>query len=155
MSEVRSRSQEDPMPEEQRLRGVTPRPRSGAGTVEKSYPSPRSGGAAGRSYPTSEVRGSSREELPTSDVRGGGREELPRVRTQGRLPAWKTNPTSKELRLCSTRVPRGVIYPTLKVRKDGSEEIPFVQGKEQRLCFAGAAMKRYPMPKVRQTQVRR
>ena len=42
----------------------------------------------------------------------------------------------------------------LKVRKGGSEEIPFVQGKEQRLCFAGATVKRYPMPKVRETQVR-
>ena len=29
-----------------------------------------------------------------------------------------------------------------------------VQGKEQQLCFAGAAMKRYPTPKVRETQVR-
>ena len=29
-----------------------------------------------------------------------------------------------------------------------------VQGKEQRLCFAGAAVKRYPTPKVRETQVR-
>ena len=28
-----------------------------------------------------------------------------------------------------------------------------VQGKEQRLRFAGAAVKRYPMPKVRETQV--
>ena len=27
--------------------------------------------------------------------------------------------------------------------------------KEQWLCFAGAAVKRYPMPKVRETQVRR
>ena len=34
------------------------------------------------------------------------------------------------------------------------EEIPLIQGKEQRLCFAGAAMKKYPMPKVRETQVR-
>ena len=32
----------------------------------------------------------------------------------------------------------------LKVRKGGSEEIPLVQGKEQWLCFAGAAMKTYP-----------
>ena len=31
------------------------------------------------------------------------------------------------------------------------EEIPLIQGKEQQLCFAGAAMKRYPMPKVRET----
>ena len=42
----------------------------------------------------------------------------------------------------------------MKIRKGSGEEIPFVQGKEQRLRFAGAAMKRYPMPKVRETQVR-
>ena len=35
------------------------------------------------------------------------------------------------------------------------EEIPLVQGKEQRLRFAGAAVKRYPTSKVRETQVRR
>ena len=35
------------------------------------------------------------------------------------------------------------------------KEIPLVQGKEQQLCFAGAAMKRYTMSKVRETQVRR
>ena len=40
----------------------------------------------------------------------------------------------------------------LNIRKNGSEEIPFIQGKEQRLCFAGAAVKRYPTPKVRETQ---
>ena len=34
------------------------------------------------------------------------------------------------------------------------EEIPLIQGKEQGLCFAGAAIKRYPMPKVRETQVK-
>ena len=34
------------------------------------------------------------------------------------------------------------------------EEIPRIQGKEQQLRFAGAALKRYPMPKVRETQVR-
>ena len=43
----------------------------------------------------------------------------------------------------------------MKIRKGGSEEIPLVQGKEQRLRFAGAAVKRYPMYKVRETQVRR
>ena len=47
--------------------------------------------------------------------------------------------------------PRG---PTLKVRNSGSKEIPLVQGKEQWLCFAGAAVKRDPMPKVRKTQIR-
>ena len=30
-----------------------------------------------------------------------------------------------------------------KVRRGGGEEIPLVQGKEERLRFAGAAMKRY------------
>ena len=32
--------------------------------------------------------------------------------------------------------------------------ILLIQGKEQRLCFAGGAMKRYPMAKVRETQAR-
>ena len=46
-------------------------------------------------------------------------------------------------------------YPTLKVRNGGGKEIPLLQGKEQRLCFAGAAVKRYPTTKARETQVRR
>ena len=36
-----------------------------------------------------------------------------------------------------------------KVRSGGSEEIHLVQGKEQCLRFAGAAVKRYPTSKVR------
>ena len=40
-----------------------------------------------------------------------------------------------------------------KVRRGGREEIPLIQGKEQRLLFAGAAVKRYPKSKVRETQV--
>ena len=40
------------------------------------------------------------------------------------------------------------------VKKGGGEEIPLVQGKEQWLCVAGAAVKRYPTSKVRETQVR-
>ena len=40
----------------------------------------------------------------------------------------------------------------MKVRKGGDKEIPLVQGKEQQLRFAGAAVKRYPTPKVRETQ---
>ena len=42
----------------------------------------------------------------------------------------------------------------MKVRNGGGKEIPFVQGKEQWLHFAGTAGKRYPTPKVRETQVR-
>ena len=48
--------------------------------AEKSYPSLRSGAAAGRSYPTSEVRGGSQEELAhasTPKARGGSLEKLP------------------------------------------------------------------------------
>ena len=45
-------------------------------------------------------------------------------------------------------------YSTFKVRRGGHEEIPLVQGKEQQLCCAGAAVKRYPTSKVRETQVR-
>ena len=37
-----------------------------------------------------------------------------------------------------------------KVRRGGCEEIPLLQGKEQHLCFAGAALKRYPTSKVRE-----
>ena len=54
MSEVRDRSQEDPMPEGRQPRGVTPRPRSGT--------------AAGRSFPHAprpEAMGSGWEEQPT------------------------------------------------------------------------------------------
>ena len=32
----------------------------------------------------------------------------------------------------------------MRVRRGGGEEIPLVQGKEQRLCFAEAAMKEIP-----------
>ena len=109
-------------------------------------------GAAERSYPTSEVR-------------GGGREEVPHARGQGQRPggatprprsgavAERSNPTSKQRWLCGHRSAQRS-YSTFKVRRGGGEEIPLVQGKEQRLRFAGAAVKRYPMFKVRETQVR-
>ena len=42
----------------------------------------------------------------------------------------------------------------MKVRKGGSKEIPLIQGKEQQLHFAGAAVKRYSTSKVRETEVR-
>ena len=45
-------------------------------------------------------------------------------------------------------------HSTFKVRRGGGEEIPLVQGKEQRLRFAGAAMKKYPTSKVRETNLR-
>ena len=45
-------------------------------------------------------------------------------------------------------------YSTFKVRRGSCEEISLVQGKEQQLRFARAAVKRYPTSKVRETQVR-
>ena len=53
---------------------------------------------------------------------------------------------SKERWLCGCRRAERS-YSTFKVIRGN-----LVQGKEQWLCFAGAAMKRYPMPKVRETQ---
>ena len=58
-----------------------------------------------------------------------------------------------EGQLCGCRMAE-TSYSTFKVRRSGREEIPLVQGKEQQLSFAGAAVKRYPTTKVRETQVR-
>ena len=70
-----------------------------------------------------------------------------------RVVAKMSNRTSKErwLRRCR-RAERS--YSIFKVRRGGGEEIPFIQGKEQQLHFAGAAVKRYASSKVRETQVR-
>ena len=48
----------------------------------------------------------------------------------------------------------GKSYPLPKARRWGGEEIPLVQGNEQRVHFAGADVKRYPTSKLRETQVR-
>ena len=77
--EVRGRSREDPMPEGQRPRGVTPRPRSGQWP---RAPDCDGTGTAERSYPTSGVRGGSREEIPHAikpEARGGGRDDQPQA----------------------------------------------------------------------------
>ena len=67
--------------------------------------------------------------------------------------AGRSYPTSKEQWLCRhRRVKRS--YSTFKVRRGSCEETPLIQGKKQQMHFARAAMKRYPMSKVRETQVR-
>ena len=79
MSEVRGRSREDPMPEGQRPRGVTPRPRSGAAAKSARLRWYRNG----------------REELPGVQCQGrrlGGPTPHPRAGPA----AGKSNPTSKE-----------------------------------------------------------
>ena len=79
-----------------------------------------------------------RRHYPAPELRGTGQEELPHVQEAVAAPAQEG---LEELL-------------HVKVRRGGGEEIPLIQGKEQQLCFAGAAVKRYPKPKVRETQVR-
>ena len=62
----------------------------------------------------------------------------------------RSNPTSKEWWLNGCRRAERS-YCMFKVRSGSGEEIPLVQGKEQWPRFAGAAVKRYPMFKVRET----
>ena len=70
---------------------------NGAGTAEKSYPSPRLGVAAERSYPVFEVR-------------GGGREELPRPQClRPGATAGRNNPRPRSGGCISTGGPRGGI----------------------------------------------
>ena len=65
----------------------------------------------------------------------------------------RSDPTSKERWLCGCwRAYRS--YFMIKVKRGGDEEIPLVKGKGQWMHFATAAMKRYAMSKVRETQVR-
>ena len=73
------------------------------------------------------------------EVRGGGQEEQPHI--QGAAAVRRR------------RAERG--YSMFKVRRGGCEEIPLAQGKEQRLCFAGAAVKRHPTSEVKEAQERR
>ena len=99
--------------------------------------------AAERSYPTSEVRGGDWEEQPhiqgvVPKARGGGREEQPHA--QGAVTA-RAQEDLEEL-------------SHAEGQEGWREELLLIQGKEQWLCFAGAAVKRYPTPKVRERQVR-
>ena len=72
------------------------------------------------------------------EARGGGQKEQPH--TQG---------------VVAVRAKEGLEEPSHAECQEGRwEEIPLIQGKEQWLCFAGTAVKRYPTPKVRETQVR-
>ncbi|MDK6567330.1 hypothetical protein QP222_13105, partial [Corynebacterium pyruviciproducens] len=66
-------------------------------------------------------------------VRGSGREEQPHIQ---RVAAERHRRAERS-------------YFTFKVRMGD-----FIQGKEQQLHFAGAAVKRYPTSRVRETQVR-
>ena len=64
------------------------------------------------------------------------------------VAAERSNHTSKEQQLHRRRKAERS-YSMFKVRRGD-----LIQGKEQQLRFAGAAVKRYPTSKVRETQVR-
>ena len=75
---------------------------------------------------------------PTPKARGSSQERHPHV--QG---------------VVAVRVQEGLEEPSHIEGQEGKrEEIPLTQGKEQWPCFAGAAVKRYSTPEVRETQVR-
>ena len=91
--------------------------------------------------PSCDSAGTAERSYPTSKVRGGGRgpgEAIPCPRPG--VAARRSYPTPKDqwLRGCR-RAQRS--YSTFKVRKGSGEKIPLAQGKEQCLCFAGAAVK--------------
>ena len=107
-------------------------------------------GTAERSYPTSEVRGSGQEcQAATAQERPRGATPHPR----SGAAAGRSYPTFKEWWLCGCRRAKRS-YSVFKFRRGGGEEIPLVQGKEQWLRFAGAAVKRYLTSNVRETQIR-
>ena len=86
---------------------------------------------AERSHPASQARG-------CAGGQGDDREEQPHV--QG---------------VMAVQAQEGLEEPSQAEGQEGRrEEIPLIQGKEKRLCFAGAAVKRYHTPKVRETQGR-
>ena len=122
-SEVRGISWEDPMPEGQRPRGVTPRQRSGAAP---RVPGCDRAGMAKRSYPTSEVRGRSQEDPIPEGQRPRGvtgrnsQEELPQSKVRGSGREYQTAMAQERPR-GATLCPRsGVVakrsYPTSEVR---------------------------------------
>ena len=72
------------------------------------------------------------------EVRGSGQEDQPHVQEA-----------------VAARVQEGLEELShVEGHKGGSEEIPLIQDNEQWLRFAETAVKRYPTPKVRETQVR-
>ena len=71
-------------------------------------------------------------------------EELPHTQGQGRRPGGATHVQG----VVAVRLQEGLEEPSHIEGQEGlREEIPLIQGKEQRLGFAGAAVKRYPNPR--------
>ena len=90
---------------------------------------------------------SSPEELPSPKARGGCQEELPHAGGLEEQPHIQGAVAAQALEGLEELF-------HVQGRKGWWWGDTPIQGKEQRLCFAGAAVKRYPMSKVRETQVR-
>ena len=88
--------------------------------------------AAQKSYPAA------KRSYQTPEARGGGQEKLSHV--QGAVAAQ------------AQEGPEELLH--VQGRGGSHEEMFLLQGKEQRLHFAGAALKRELILKIRQTQVR-
>ena len=114
---------------------------------------------AAESYPKSEVRDSSLE-CQAAKVQEQLRGDTPRLRSGAAAGRSNLMPKARAVTRRSNPSPRSGGCPGTggAIPNEGQEgqweEIPLIQGKKQRLCFAGAAVKRYPTPKVRETQVK-
>ena len=92
------------------------------------------------------------EEIDLAKVQGGDREcQVAKTQEQpsGATPRLRLGPAAR-----AGQRRFEMSHFTFKVRRGSCEEIPPVQGKEQWLHFAGAAVKRYPTSKVSEIQVR-
>ena len=116
---------------------------------------------AERSYPASEVRGIGQEcQAATAQERPRGATLRPRsgasaesARLRQHRSSWEELPHVQGA--VAVQAQEGLEELFHVQGQEGRWwEIPLVKGKEQRLHFAGAAMKRYPTSKVRETQVR-
>ena len=145
---------------QERPRGATPRPRSGA-AAGRSYPAskvrggsrgatlhPKSGaaaesarlqqrGAAERTDPTAEARGAAERSYPASEIRGGGGEcQAAIAQEQPRGPTPRPTPGAAA----------GRSYPT---SSGGCAGAGGPRGAIPRSRSGGAAVRRYPSSKVR------
>ena len=86
-----------------------------------------------------------------SEARGRGQKEQPH--TRGQDSNREEQPHAQEV--VAAKAQEGLEEPSHNEGQEGWwEEIPLIQGKEQQLCFAGAAVKKYHTSQVRETQVR-
>ena len=97
-----------------------------------------------RSHPEPEAGGGSWEESPPT--RGQGWHLRPGAAPETRVSGQEEQPHAQGVVV--VREQEGLQEPPLiEGQEELREEIPLIKGKEQWLCFAGAAVKRYPRPR--------